>query len=137
MSMIFTTLHKEVTPKVMYDSEDYEGLIIYKCKEKSIINRNSEQLYIDLISFAHEISLTEKELLDIMSYNAGIKSYLSYYRDENLRVIRLLEIRGLEDLSKLLRSVEIDKKNLKDTKRKINEMVEKIEEKEGKQHGKN
>ncbi|WP_246939617.1 hypothetical protein [Bacillus pinisoli] len=138
MSIIFTTLHKEVLPRVRYEGEeDYLGLIFYNAKEKSIINMNDEQLYIDLISFAHENGLSEKGLLEIMSYNAGIKSYLAYYRDKNLRVVRLLEIRGLDDLSKLLRSVGTDNKKLKETKEKVFKMIQKIEEKEEQVHGKN
>jgi hypothetical protein len=137
MSLIFTSINKEVIPKVMYEgSEDYEGLIICKCKEKTIINRNNAHLYLDLISFAHDLGLKEKELLEIISYSM-FKTYLAYYRDKNLKVVRLLEIIGLDDLTRLLRSVGKDSKKLKETKDKVIKMIDRIEEKEGLENGKN
>ncbi|MEH7126498.1 hypothetical protein V7127_25230 [Bacillus sp. JJ1773] len=78
MGVFFTNLTKEVIPNVKYEgSEDYKGLIILKCKEKSIINRNSEHLYLELVSFANEIGLKEKELLELISYSTFVKGYLA------------------------------------------------------------
>jgi hypothetical protein len=133
MGYIFTKLQNEVTPKVIYEgSEDYEGLIIYKCKEKSIINKNNEHLYLDLISFAHELDLKEKELLELIDYGIGVKSYFAYYRDENLKVIRMFEVKGLDDLSRLLKVSGIEISLIKKTKEKVNKMIKRIEEKEKK-----
>lgn len=114
MGYIFTNLQKEVIPKIIYESEDYKGLIIYKCKEKSILNRNNEHLYLDLVSYAHEIGMKEKELLEVISFSM-VKTFLAYYRNENMRVVKMIEIKGLDDLTKLLRSVGTDSKKLKET----------------------
>jgi hypothetical protein len=138
MGIFFTNIQKEVTPRVIYEgSEDYQGLIIYKCKEKSIINRNNDHLYLDLISFANELGLTEKELLELIDYGIGVKSYLVYYRDEKLKVVRMLEVRGLDDLCRLLKVTGTDLNLLKKTKEKVIKMIKKIEEKEENEYGKN
>ncbi|MGG7621955.1 hypothetical protein [Bacillus coreaensis] len=138
MGIIFTNLQKEIVPVVIYEgSEDYQGIIICKCREKSIINRNNEHLYLDLKSYANEIGVTERELLEQIDYGIGVKSYIAYYRDEKLRVVKVLEVRGLDDLYRLLKVTGTDLKLLKKTKEKVNEMINRIEEKEEKEHGEN
>lgn len=138
MGIIFTNLQKEIVPLVIYEgSEDYQGLIICKCRENSIINRNNDHLYLDLKSYASEIGLTEKEILEQIDYGISVKSYIAYYRDERLRVVKVMEVRGLDDLHRLLKVTGTDLKLLKKTKEKVNKMINRIEEKEGKEHGKN
>ncbi|MGG1396908.1 hypothetical protein ABE288_03535 [Bacillus salipaludis] len=138
MSIIFTNLLNEIVPIVMYEgSEDYKGLVILKSRDKTIINRNSGHLYIDLKSFAHELALTENQLLDFISYNASVRGNLAFYRDKNYRVVKVLDLNGLNDLIRHLRGLGIDSELLKGVKEKVNKMLEKIEEKEAKEHGEN
>jgi hypothetical protein len=138
MGIFFTNIQKEVMPKVKYEAyEDYEGLEIIKSKEKTIINRNSEGFYLDLKSFANELKINEKELLELIGYSSAVQTYLAYYRDKQYKVVRVMDIRGLEDLTRLLKGLGTDLELLKGIKQKVNKMVERIEEKESKEFGEN
>mgnify|MGYP005830881037 CR=1 FL=1 len=138
MGIFFTNLQNEVTPKVIYEgTEDYKGIIIYRCREKTIINRNNEYLYLDLKSYANELEMKEKELLESIDYNISVKSYIAYYRDEKLKVVKVMEVRGLNDLHRLLKVTGTDLSLLKKTKEKVNKMIQRIQEKEEQEHGKN
>ncbi|WP_286231115.1 hypothetical protein [Neobacillus mesonae] len=138
MSIIFTNLNREVTLKKVYEgSEKFEGLVIVKIIEKSLINRTREDLFIDVSSFANALNISEIELLELISYSPAVKGYLAYYRDKQYKAIKILEIKGLKDLTRMLRGLGTDMKLLKETIWKIDEMLNIIEEKESETNGKN
>lgn len=126
--MFIINISKEVVPLKTYKSELKEGLIVLKCKDKILVNRNNECLYLDLKSYALAIGISETQLLEFISYSSSLKGSLAYYRDTNYRKVRVLEMKSLDDLSKMLRALGngLNLQLLKEIKEKVNKILNQI-----------
>jgi hypothetical protein len=127
MAIIFTNIQKEITLVSAYEGF---GLEIVKGKEKSILNSNNEDLYLDLVSFANAMEMDINELMELISYNAVIKGYLAFYRDKNYKVIKVLSIDGIIDFIRCLRGLGYYLTLLKAIHHQVNKALEQIKEKE-------
>jgi hypothetical protein len=95
---------------------EYYGISICKAEEKTILNRNKEQLYLDLYSLANALNLTYKELLEFISYSQSLKGNLAYYRNTEFRVIKVFHVQGISELYKILLTYGVNSELLNTTR---------------------
>lgn len=104
------------------------GLELYKAKEKILLNRNNEALYIDLHSLANALNLTYGKLLELINYNASSKGNLAFYRNKDYRTIKIFHVQGIKDLFKVLVVYEIDRELLNTLRIQVNKLIELVKQ---------
>jgi hypothetical protein len=85
----------EIVPLAFYC--DY-GLEVVKGRDKRIINKNRGSLYLDLCSFASAMEIPLKQLEEVISFNTVLKGYLAFYRNEQYKIVKVLDIKGFDSL---------------------------------------
>jgi hypothetical protein len=114
---------------------DLNSIEVIKGKEKLSMNSYKKGLYIDLDSFAYALGITINQLLEVISYSATQRGYLAFYRNE-YKIIRVLDISGLNELIRNLMEGGYDIELLKTVREQVFKTVEQLE-KEVSDNGKN
>lgn len=99
---IFINIYSEID--VIEHYEGY-GLEIVKGSNNAILNRIEDSYYLELNSFALLVGISIDQLLESISFITVTGEYLAYYRNEQHKLIRVLEITGLNELIRGLRSL--------------------------------
>lgn len=87
-------------------------------------------MYLNLTTLAIALNTSGGRLEELISYNAGNKAYLAYYRNENYRAVKVISVHSIDELFKQFHGLEFSSQLLKEVKEKINELIKHIEEKE-------
>lgn len=105
---------------------DQYSIEVIKGKEKLSMNSYKKGLYIDLDSFAYALGITINQLLEVISYSATQRGYLAFYRNE-YKIIRVLDISGLNELIRNLMGGGYDIELLKTIRDQIYKSIEQME----------
>lgn len=124
---VYLNIKEEIQPLTFYQGDGFE---IVKGKDKTIINKGTEKFYLNLTTLEIALNTSGGRLEELISYNAGIKGYLAYYRNEDFRAIKLISVHGLDELFRHIRGLEFNNRLLKDVKEKVTDLIKIIEEKE-------
>ncbi|SDJ77141.1 hypothetical protein [Sediminibacillus albus] len=124
---VFINIQKEI---VVTDYYEKYGLKVVKGSDKAILNRIQEVYYLNLKSFASKIKLEFDLLMELINYSPGINEYLAYYRDENYKFIRVLELAGRNELVGGLRGRVPNLEALRKTREQAYKLHNQLMEKE-------
>jgi len=121
--MAFIDIRKEVIPLKEHKEM---GLRIIKAKEKLVINSSEKEVYIELYSFSIAVGIKSAQILEEISYNQITKEYLAYYRDGQ-KLIKLLDVNGLDVLIRNLMAAGYDIGLLKNIRNQIKYLIKLME----------
>lgn len=102
------------------------GLKIVKGKEKLVINTNRKELYLDLLSLSNELNTTLDRLSELISYNNACIDNLAFYRNEENKVIKVLNVACVNGLIRSINGLEFNIKLLKTVREKVMKMIKQI-----------
>lgn len=92
---VFINIQKEI--EVIEEFKNGKVKII-KGEDKSAINKSQGKEFLDLDSFAALVEVSPKHLMELISYSLPIGEHLAFYRNTEYKLVRLLELEGLNDL---------------------------------------
>lgn len=131
---VFMNIHAEIKAERHY--EEY-GLEIIKGANKSTLNRNRELYYLDLVSISNAIEISINQLLESISYIPKAGEHLAFYKNNQHKSIRVIEISGLDELIRGLRGMGYNLELLKTIREQSNKLYEQIKHEERISYGKN
>jgi hypothetical protein len=121
--MALINIKQEILPLKKYE---HYGIEVLKDKEKMTLNNIQKEIYIDLGSLSWSIGIKMNQLLDVISYSPITSEYMAFYREEQ-KIIRVIYIRGAENLIRNLMSAGHDPEVLKTIRNQINKTIEQME----------
>ncbi|MGD6796621.1 hypothetical protein [Metabacillus indicus] len=124
---VFVNIHVEIQ-----DREHYEGngLEIVKGRSKGILNTNHDKYYLDLVSFVNAMEISINKLLELISYFPIVEEYPAFYKKNQHKSIRVIEITGLNELIRGLHGLGYNLDLLKTIREQFYKLHEQITKKE-------
>lgn len=122
---VFINIQKEI--EVIKEFKKGRAKII-KGQDKSAINKYQDEEFLDLDSFATLVEVSPKHLMELISYSLPIGEHLAFYRNTEYKVVRLLELEGLNDLIRGLLGRLPNTSLLLEAKQKVVMLHEQIKE---------
>lgn len=120
-----TNIQLEIVPVTFHI--DY-GLEIIEGREKTMVNKYKGTLYLDLAAFANALEIPLTKLEEVISYNTVVKSQLALYRNEHDRVVKVLDITGLDSLLRSLMDFGCNTDLLKTIRDQVNKLIQQTKE---------
>jgi len=124
---VFINIHTEID--ALEHCEDY-GIEIVKGRSKAILNKNYNMYYVSLDSFALAMEISIYQLLELISYNPAVGEYLAFYKNNQHKSIRVIEITGLNELIRGLKGLGYNLALLKTINDQCYKILEQIKERE-------
>jgi len=91
---LLNLIKKRHLEKLTDETREPEEAVLKK-EERDIIAAAMNRLNSSartLLALKYNLGLTEKEILEQIDYGISVKSYIAYYRDERLRVVKVMEV---------------------------------------------
>jgi hypothetical protein len=107
---------------------DYDSINMVWAKDKGLLNRGNEKLYMDYIGLAAYLGMEVKELSDYIGYDSNLRTAIAYYRGEAFQMIKVFDISFIPALVKALKYAAIKTESIE---KQLQYMLKDIRRQEG------